>query len=170
MAPLAKNGGPHKKSWTALAIAALFVMGFLAAVAFGDTGGGATTSSASTDTTTVSSSASTDTGTTSTTPTETTTTSSTTTTAPATTTTPSVFSPTISSDQADYAPGSTVTLTGAGWGPGEAVQIVVNDDVGQSWQYSTNVTADASGTFTNQFLLPTYFVATYGVTATGSSG
>ena len=58
MAPLAKNGGPQKKSWTAVAVIALFVMGFLVAGAFGsvkDSGSG-TSSSGSTDTATVSSS------------------------------------------------------------------------------------------------------------------
>ena len=67
MAPLAKNGGPQKKSWTAVAVIALFVMGFLVAGAFGSVkDGGSGTSSGSTDTATVSSS--TDTGSTTTTP------------------------------------------------------------------------------------------------------
>jgi hypothetical protein len=39
-----------------------------------------------------------------------------------------VAAPTIASDQADYAPGSTVTLTGANWLPGELVHVYVNDD------------------------------------------
>jgi hypothetical protein len=75
--------------------------------------------------------------------------------------------PTISSDQADYAPGSTVTLAGANWQPGEAVHIVVNDNLGQTWSYSTDLTADSGGGFTNQFQLPTSFIASYLVTATG---
>src|ERR671937_1121503 len=75
--------------------------------------------------------------------------------------------PAISTDQADYAPGATVTLTGASWQPGESVHIVVNDDVGQTWSYSADVTADAGGAYTNQFQLPTSFVASYLVTATG---
>jgi hypothetical protein len=74
---------------------------------------------------------------------------------------------TISSDQADYAPGSTVTLTGSNWQPGEAVHISVNDNVGQTWSYSADVSADAGGGYTNQFQLPTAFVASYLVTATG---
>src|SRR5205823_2466364 len=84
--------------------------------------------------------------------------------------TPQTFSPTITSDQADYFPGSTVTLTGANWGPGESVHLFVNDDIGQTWSYNTDVPADATGSFTNQFELPNWFVATYTVTATGSSG
>src|SRR3954447_11842579 len=75
--------------------------------------------------------------------------------------------PTISTDQADYAPGATVTLTGSSWQPGEAVHISVNDDVGQTWSYTADVTADASGAYTNQFQLPASFVASYLVTATG---
>jgi hypothetical protein len=67
--------------------------------------------------------------------------------------------PTISSDQADYAPGSTVTLTGSNWQPGEAVHISVNYNVGQTWSYSADVTAEADGAYTNQFQLPTSFVA-----------
>jgi hypothetical protein len=75
--------------------------------------------------------------------------------------------PTISTGQADYAPGATVTLTGASWQPGEAVHISVNDNIGQTWSYSADVTADAGGGYTNQFQLPTSFVASYLVTATG---
>jgi hypothetical protein len=75
--------------------------------------------------------------------------------------------PTISSDQADYAPGATVTLTGSNWQPGEAVHISVNDSIGQTWSYGADVTADAGGGYTNQFQLPSSFVASYLVTATG---
>src|SRR5437867_10381567 len=53
--------------------------------------------------------------------------------------------PTISSDQADYAPGSTVTLNGSNWQPSEAVHMVVNDNVGQTWSYSTDATAGVDG-------------------------
>jgi hypothetical protein len=75
--------------------------------------------------------------------------------------------PSISSDQADYAPGSSVTLTGANWQPGEVVHIVVNDDQGQSWSHTADVTADATGMLQDQFTLPSWFVASYSVTATG---
>src|SRR2546430_5262344 len=61
-------------------------------------------------------------------------------------------SPTISSDQADYTPGSTVTLTGHNWAADETVHIFVNDDEGQSWSYSTDVSADATGDFMTQFV------------------
>ena len=62
-----------------------------------------------------------------------------------------------------------VTLTGSGWQPGESVNIVVNDDAGQTWNRNVNVTADASGNITDQFNLPDWFVATYSVKATGAS-
>ena len=75
--------------------------------------------------------------------------------------------PAIISDQTDYAPGSTVTLTGTGWQPLEPVHIFVNDSIGQTWSYNVDVSADGSGNFTNQFQLPNSFVANYSVTATG---
>jgi hypothetical protein len=78
--------------------------------------------------------------------------------------------PWIKSDQADYAPASTVTLTSGNWQPGEAVSLLVNDSIGQTWQSTANVTADASGAFTYQVVLPDSFVATYSVTATGTGG
>src|SRR5215204_6935342 len=77
------------------------------------------------------------------------------------------LSPTIQSDEADYRPGATVTLTGSNWQPGEAVHINVNDDQGKTWSRDTDVTADASGNISDSFNLPDWFVATYKVTATG---
>ena len=77
--------------------------------------------------------------------------------------------PTIWSGQADYDAGSTVTLWGAGWQPGEAVHVHVNDDQGQTWSYDADVTADDSGDMTVSFTLPDAFIATYGVTATGAT-
>src|SRR5215208_6986887 len=79
-------------------------------------------------------------------------------------------SPTIQSDKADYAPGELVTLTGGNWAPGESVNIKVNDDAGQTWSRNVDVTADESGNISDSFNLPDWFVATYNVTATGSSG
>jgi len=78
--------------------------------------------------------------------------------------------PTIVSDQSDYSPGATVTLTGAGWQPSESVHVFVNDTIGQSWQYSTDVVTDLSGSFTAQVQLPTTFISAYDVTATGAAG
>jgi Prealbumin-like fold domain len=78
--------------------------------------------------------------------------------------------PTITTDQLDYAPGATVTLTGTDWQPGEAVHIFVNDDIGQTWNHNSNPdpVADTAGSFTYSFQLPTTFVAFYSVTATGA--
>src|SRR5436853_472921 len=59
--------------------------------------------------------------------------------------------PTIISDQADYNPGTTVTLTGANWQPGEIVHIFANDDVGQTWNHNVDVIASASGTIVDVF-------------------
>ena len=76
---------------------------------------------------------------------------------------------TISSDKADYGPGETVYLAGAGWQPGESVRIVVNDDglQEQAWQRDVTVTADADGNVADTFELAAWFVADYTVTATG---
>ena len=87
-----------------------------------------------------------------------------------TTTSTSPFTPTISSDKENYLPGATVRLTGAGWGAGEGVHIFINDDVGQAWSYNGDVTADSTGVFTSQVTLPSFFIADYTVTATGTSG
>ena len=76
-------------------------------------------------------------------------------------------SPSISSDKEDYAPGETVVLTGAGWQPGESVNVVVNDDDGQTWRREVDVTADEAGGIRDEFQLPDWFVARYSVTATG---
>jgi hypothetical protein len=78
--------------------------------------------------------------------------------------------PTISSDQADYAPGSTVTLSGTNWQAGEAVDIFVDDNDGLSWSHASDPdpVADAAGSLGYQFVLPPYFVSGYTVTATGA--
>src|SRR5919198_5006508 len=77
--------------------------------------------------------------------------------------------PSISSDKDDYNPGNTVTLTGHNWADAESVHVVVNDDAGQTWSYSTDATADAQGDFTVQFQPPMTFIASYAVTATGAT-
>ena len=78
--------------------------------------------------------------------------------------------PTIQSDKADYAPGELVTLTGSGWQAGESVNIYVEDDQGKTWSRNADVTADANGNISDSFNLPSHFVATYSVKATGASG
>ena len=81
--------------------------------------------------------------------------------------TTSTSTPTIQSDQADYPPGATVTLTGSNWQPGESVNISVNDDAGKTWDRNVDVTADDSGAIRDEFQLPDWFVAQYSVKATG---
>src|SRR5918995_7520570 len=58
---------------------------------------------------------------------------------------PSDWAPSIWSDKDDYGPGELVTLTGAQWVPGESVNIVVNDDAGNTWRRDVDVTADELG-------------------------
>src|SRR6266540_4585763 len=162
-----------RRAGIVLAFGALLSAGMLASGALGMTLDGGTrpdSSSTATDTTTTDAAPSTSTSADTTAPTSTETVAPTTTdtTSSTTTTTPAPFAPAISTDQFDYVPGSTVTLIGSGWGPGAAVHILVNDNVGQTWSYSADVTADATGGFTNQFQLPDWFIATYTATATGS--
>ena len=76
--------------------------------------------------------------------------------------------PWIQSDQLDYAPGSTVTLTGGNWQPGESVHILVNDTNGHTWSHVADVTADDQGGLQDVFDLPMSFVSAYDVTATGA--
>src|SRR6266542_2761621 len=73
----------------------------------------------------------------------------------------------ITSDHPDYSPGSTVTLTGTAWDPAEPVHLFVNDNVGNTWSWTDDVTADANGSFKDAFTLPDWFVALYTAKATG---
>src|SRR5678815_1192079 len=71
----------------------------------------------------------------------------------------SAFGQTVTTDHADYAPGSTATITGSGWGAGEHVSLVVHhvplqpsdatDPAHQPWE----VVADASGNFTTHWTM-----------------
>jgi len=79
----------------------------------------------------------------------------------------STTNPWIQSDQADYGPGSTVTLNGGNWAPGENVHVFVDDANGHTWNHSADVTADDSGLIQDVFNLPNAFVSDYSVTATG---
>src|SRR4051812_7887631 len=81
----------------------------------------------------------------------------------------STTNPWIQSDQADYAPGSTVTLTGGNWQPGESVHVFVDDTNGHTWNHSADVTADDMGLIQDVFNLPNAWVSDYDVTATGAS-
>ncbi|MDP9182771.1 MAG: hypothetical protein M3P04_08370, partial [Actinomycetota bacterium] len=78
--------------------------------------------------------------------------------------------PSITSDQADYAPGEVVTIAGAGWAASEAVHLTVDDSDGQTWRYQADPVTDAAGAFRVQFTLPDWFVANYTAVATDASG
>jgi Calx-beta domain-containing protein len=179
MAPRPQGNGPGNRRWLPVvgivaAVLALGSLGFAGSVAFGSYQ--AATATTTTDTTATDTSATDTTATTTqattTESTPTTTTSQTTATTQTTTTTTASApsNPQISADQQDYAPGSLVTLTGTGWNDGEAVNVFVNDDLGKTWSYSNNVTADSNGDFTVLVTLPTTFVANYSVVATGAFG
>jgi hypothetical protein len=77
---------------------------------------------------------------------------------------------TIVSDQPDYAPGSDVELTAAGWGAGDTVHVTVDDVQGQSWKWQGDATADDGGGFAVHLTLPTWFVADYLVVADNGAG
>src|SRR5205823_7523835 len=77
--------------------------------------------------------------------------------------------PWIQSDQADYAPGATVTLTGGNWAPGESVHLFVDDTTNHTWNHSADLVADGSGMIQDVFDLPNTFVSNYDVVATGST-
>jgi hypothetical protein len=81
----------------------------------------------------------------------------------------SPFGPSMSSDKADYAPGERVILSGSGWQPDETVSVYVEDDQNKSWFRNDEVTANEMGQITDEFDLPSWFVASYSVIATGAS-
>ena len=77
--------------------------------------------------------------------------------------------PWIQSDELDYHPGTTVTLTGGNWQPQESVHIFVDDTNGHTWNHSVDITADDQGHVQDVFDLPDVWVSDYSVTATGTS-
>jgi hypothetical protein len=79
-------------------------------------------------------------------------------------------SPTIASDKEDYAPGETVTITGAGWPAQDAITVQTDDSIGKTWSDTGQVTSDADGNFSYSFALSTKFVASYSTTASDASG
>ena len=80
------------------------------------------------------------------------------------------LTPTVTTDQLDYAPGSVVTISGAGWPAGDTVSVLTNDSDTNSWSQTDQVTADTSGDFTDKVTLPLMFVANYKVTASDAAG
>ena len=136
-------------------LAALFIVGLLASGAFGDvsslavTGSSTSSDSAAATNTTAAASDSTTTGTSSASVT---------------------YSPTIASDKADYPPGATVTITGAGWPAQDAIVVQTDDAIGKTWSNSGNVTSDDNGDFTYSFQLPNTFISDYTTTASDAFG
>jgi uncharacterized repeat protein (TIGR01451 family) len=147
------NRGPKRFIVGAVA---LIIGGLLTAGALGDvapitvTGSGASSDSpAATDTSSVSSDAS----------------------ASSTATETSItYTPTITSDKADYAPGETVTISGAGWPAQDAIVVQTDDAIGKTWSNTGNVTSDDNGDFTYSFQLPNTFISNYTTTATDALG
>src|SRR5207244_12481792 len=59
---------------------------------------------------------------------------------------------TVKTDQADYAPGQVVTISGSGWQFGEVVSLVLHEDPAIDTHPTLTATADASGhIFNNEF-------------------
>ena len=80
------------------------------------------------------------------------------------------LTPTITTDEADYAPGSVVTITGSGWPAGDELSVFTNDAIGNSWSETDHVTTDANGDFTDKVTLPSMFVANYSVNVSDANG
>src|SRR6266567_4755688 len=80
------------------------------------------------------------------------------------------YSPTIASAKADYAPGETVTITGAGWPAQDAIVVQTDDAIGKTWSNTGNVTSDDNGDFTYSFQLPNTFISNYMATASDVLG
>src|SRR5437867_4642340 len=77
----------------------------------------------------------------------------------------------IATDKHDYAPGTTVIMTGHGWAPGEAVTIELVEDPMLDTHPPLTAVADSSGNWTNaQFSPDVYDVSVrFIVTATGGT-
>src|SRR5437867_87533 len=78
---------------------------------------------------------------------------------------------TVKTNQADYAPGQVVTITGSGWQFGEVVSLVLHEDPAIDTHPTLTATADASGhIFNNQFAPDAHDVGVrFYMTATGQT-
>ncbi len=78
---------------------------------------------------------------------------------------------TVKTDQADYAPGTTVTITGSGWQPGETVTLTLVESPLIDTHGPFPVTADASGNISNSsFVTDSHdFNVKFTLTAVGSA-
>ena len=77
---------------------------------------------------------------------------------------------TVTTDKADYYPGDYVVITGAGWTPGETVELHIVSDCGCTDEIYTAV-ADANGNiYNNEFLIMEWHLgASFVLNATGLS-
>ena len=78
--------------------------------------------------------------------------------------------PSLTSNQTEYAPGATVSLSGAGWQAGERVHIAVDDDSDDAWSHEAEVTAAADGSVSDEFELSEDVSGAFSATATATSG
>ncbi|HSE17617.1 MAG TPA: MBG domain-containing protein [Pyrinomonadaceae bacterium] len=62
----------------------------------------------------------------------------------------------ISTDKIDYAPGETAHITGRGFQPGEVVRLKIHEDPHTPQERGLDVTADADGNFTGDYLVMDY--------------
>jgi Bacterial Ig-like domain (group 3)/Galactose oxidase, central domain len=77
---------------------------------------------------------------------------------------------TVTTDKFDYPPGRTVTITGAGWQPGESVVMVLHEEPETHPDVTVSSTADPAGGFVNTDFAPATSDAgrTFTLTAVGS--
>src|SRR5207249_1103916 len=78
---------------------------------------------------------------------------------------------TVATDQPDYHPGQTVTITGSGWEPGETVDMVLQEDPPLDPDLALTSVADSNGDFTNtDFTVDVFDLGvTFTLTAAGRS-
>jgi galactose oxidase-like protein/Kelch motif protein len=62
----------------------------------------------------------------------------------------------ISTDKMDYAPGETAHISGRGYQPGEVVRVKIHEDPHTPQERGFDVTADADGNFTGDYLVMEY--------------
>jgi hypothetical protein len=79
--------------------------------------------------------------------------------------------PAVTTDKADYSPGDTVTVTGAGWQPNETISLVLTEDPAVHDPTLWNVAADSVGTFTDRsFIIEESHVGVaFSLVATGAA-
>jgi hypothetical protein len=86
--------------------------------------------------------------------------------------TPSTTGATVDTDQDDYAPGETVTISGRGWKAGETVHLNLTEDPVADGPHDWDVVADAGGNFTFSGFSPgwQHLGVRFTLTATGGDG